>query len=312
MNVFVAGSRSMLGRDLTAILVLNGETVTEGKRPRFDITDAGNIERNISESSPDIVVNCAAYTTVDRAETDRGEAFAVNRDGAANIASCCAKRSIPLIHLSTDFVFDGAHERPYREDDTPRPLNVYGESKLAGEEEVRKRCPSHIIIRTSWLYGIHGNNFVKTIIGLARKHDTIRVVDDHFGCPTWTVDLAQAVETVIGAIRDRKDAEPWGTYHFCGKGFTSWHGFAVAVVEGARSYETLRVRSVVPVSSGEYPLVAARPRWSVLDTAKIESVMGIRPRPWQDALADMLKELYRTGDGQQEAGSGSSKPLRST
>ncbi|MFC1511826.1 dTDP-4-dehydrorhamnose reductase [Candidatus Latescibacterota bacterium] len=302
MNVFVAGSHGMLASDLIALLTRAGETVSGGQRPEFDITDAVNVERSIGKARPDIVVNCAAYTAVDRAETDPEGAFAVNLNGAAHLARCCAKRSIPLIHLSTDFIFDGSAERPYREDDPPCPLNVYGESKLAGEEEVRERCPSHIIVRTSWLYGVHGKNFVKTILGLARGQDTVRIIDDQFGCPTWTADLARAIEAVLGAVRNLKGTPPWGTYHFCERGFTSWHGFAMAVIREARHYEAFRVRSVVPVSSAEFPLPALRPRWSVLDTGKIESVFGIHPRRWETALAEMLAELYLNGHTEKEAG----------
>lgn len=294
MKIAVIGSLGMLGQDVLRRLEDGGFSVTGFSRPELDITKSKQVESCLTALGPDLVINCAAYTAVDRAESEQDVAFAVNRHGSAYLADACTNLRIPLIHLSTDYVFDGRAERPYLEDDPASPLGVYGLSKWQGEEAIRSRLAEHLIVRTAWLFGAHGHNFVKTILGLARKQEELRVVADQHGCPTWTGDLAQALVTMAVRIRENRLRVQWGTYHFCAAGRTTWHGFSQAIVEEASKSkrETLCTVRIVPVSSTDYPTAAKRPRWSVLHCNKVGEVFQIFPRPWQEGLTAMLDELY--------------------
>jgi dTDP-4-dehydrorhamnose reductase len=237
------------------------------------------------------VINAAAYTAVDLAETEKKQAFEVNRDGPANLAGFCADAGIPLVHISTDYVFDGSKAGAYREDDPVAPIGVYGQSKAAGEAEVRRKIPEHLIVRTAWLYGVHGHNFVKTMLRLGREKKTLRVVDDQTGCPTYAADLARAILSMADHILAGKKT-PWGTYHYCGAGSVTWCGFAQAIFKIAAKHEAFAAPSVIPITSAEYPTPVKRPANSVLDCSKIAKQFGIQPRPWIDGLADMLEALY--------------------
>ncbi|HUT63927.1 MAG TPA: dTDP-4-dehydrorhamnose reductase [Anaerolineae bacterium] len=292
MKIVVTGSRGMLAQDVISRLDNTDIKVTGLDLPELDITCAQDTLHMIKNENPSLVINCAAYTAVDRAETEAEMAFAVNRNGSANLADTCHHLHIPLLHISTDFVFNGKSKLPYREDDTPEPLNIYGQSKWEGEKEIRKRHAENIIIRTAWLFGIHGNNFVKTILKLAHEREELRVVDDQTGCPTWTGDLADALVKIVLTTQTTNLSEIWGTYHFCGAGQTSWYGFAKAIIEEARTYEMLTVRKVTPITTKEYSTPAHRPAWSVLDSKKITEVFGITPMPWRGSLNKMINELY--------------------
>lgn len=294
-RVLVIGAYGMLGRDLLQSLEESGFTPLGWDLEHIDITQPADVRTKLQEASTDLVINCAAYTAVDRAESEAELSFSVNRDGAANLAEVCAVRQIPLIHISTDYVFDGEADRPYREDDPANPMGVYALSKWQGEEAVRQRLAEHLIVRTAWLYGVHGHNFVKTILRLAREREELRVVADQHGCPTWTVDLADALVTLVRRVFADRTAVPWGTYHFCGGGQTTWHGFASAIVDAARHRESLRVQRVVRIATTEYPLPAPRPAWAVLDCGKIAAAFGIVPRSWQKGLAEMLEQLLVSG-----------------
>jgi len=204
----------------------------------------------------------------------------------------CRKCGIPLIHVSTDYVFDGTKPGAYIEGDPVAPLGVYGDSKAAGEAEVRARLAKHIIVRTAWLYGVHGHNFVKTILKLGREKDTLKVVSDQYGCPTFAADLAEAILEVVWQV-EKNESVKWGTYHYCGAGKTTWHDFAKAIFEIAGQYEKFAVKNVVPISTTEYPTTVKRPANSVLDCTKIERYFGIRPRPWRESLAEMIEQLYK-------------------
>jgi dTDP-4-dehydrorhamnose reductase len=260
--------------------------------PEIDISDLASIDACLDCADIDLVVNAAAYTAVDRAESEPETVFAVNREGPAHLAKRCRKRGIPLIHVSTDYVFDGTKPGPYVEEDPVAPLGVYGESKAAGEAEVRKLLPEHIILRTAWLCGIHGHNFVKTMLRLGREKETLRVVADQSGCPTMAADLAEAVLDVVRQVEKNQLVE-WGTYHYCGLGKTTWHGFATAIFDIAGRYEKFSVKRVEPISTQDYPTPVRRPTNSVLDCTKIERYFAIRQRPWRESLAEMIEELYR-------------------
>ena len=207
------------------------------------------------------------------------------------MARHCRSINRPLIHISTDYVFDGCQTTAYTEEDIVKPLGVYGESKAAGEESVRDSLTKHIILRTAWLYGVHGQNFVKTILALGRERSTVKVVADQRGCPTYSADLAEAILTIVEAIK-AANFSSWGTYHYCGSGSTSWHGFAEAIIAFARRYEKLTLKELLPIKTDEYPLPAKRPPNSVFDCRKIENIFNIKRRPWKESLQRMLAELY--------------------
>ncbi|MBW2058981.1 MAG: dTDP-4-dehydrorhamnose reductase [Deltaproteobacteria bacterium] len=291
MRIVVVGNLGMLGRDLQPGLERAGYLVRGFDLPELDIRKPREVLDCLKEARPGAVVNCAAYTDVDRAESEPGIAFAVNRDGPANLAEACRTLGIPLVHLSTDYVFDGRAGRAYREDDPANPINVYGRSKWDGEEAVRSRLDRHIILRTSWLFGSHGRNFVKTMLELAREKKEIRVVADQHGCPTWTGHLEEAIRVLIDRIRAGSPGFSWGTYHFCGRGSTTWYGFAKAIVAGSRAWEGSAGPRVVPVTTEEYPTPARRPMRSILDCSKIGEVFGIAARPWREGLREVLREL---------------------
>jgi dTDP-4-dehydrorhamnose reductase len=230
-----------------------------------------------------IVINCAAYTAVDRAEADVELAHQVNAIGAGNVAAACAQAGIPLIHLSTDYVFDGERGRPTREDDVTQPLNVYGRTKLAGEIAVRERLETHIILRTSWVFSSTGQNFVKTMLRLAANQPEIRVVNDQVGGPTAADDIAQAILTIVSCCSELGFAD-WGTYHFSGQPSVSWHQFASAILRDSNV-------KVLPIATKEYPTPARRPRYSVLDCSRIARVFGIQQPDWRMSLQKVCNEL---------------------
>lgn len=282
----------MLARDLLARVRQSGFQVEGLDLPGLDITKPAQVRSSMERSSPGVVINCAAYTAVDKAESERDAAFSVNRDGPANLADACKSFEIPLIHISTDYIFDGSARSPYQEDAPPNPLGIYGKSKWEGEEEIRRRLDEHIIVRTAWLFGAHGRNFPGTILDLAREREELRVIADQHGCPTWTGDLADALATMAAEAMLRRNDKIWGTYHFCGSGRTTWHGFAEAIIRNAMEREVLKARRVVPITTDEYPTPTSRPAWSVLDCRKVGKVFGIVPLEWEAGLAKMMDELY--------------------
>jgi dTDP-4-dehydrorhamnose reductase len=289
--IAIIGSNGQLGWELVKRARQSGIVVLALDYPEIDIRDPASIDGRIDFSKIDLVINAAAYTAVDKAESEPEMAFAVNREGPANLADRCRDRRIPLIHVSTDYVFDGTKQGPYVEEDPIAPLGVYGKSKAAGEAVLRQRLPEHLIVRTAWLCGIHGHNFVKTILRLGRDRATLKVVSDQSGCPTFAADLADAILKMASQVEIGK-LVPWGTYHYCGRGETTWHGFAEAIFEIAEQYETFTVKLVMPISTAEYPTPVRRPANSVLDCSKIERQLGIRSRPWKESLAEMIRRLY--------------------
>lgn len=283
----------MLAWELLRCLHRAGFEVLSKGRPEIDVTEVASVRQTLADVCPDILINTAAYTAVDRAESEKNIAFVVNRDGAAHLAAACRDTNIPLLHVSTDYVFDGTATHPYREDDPTAPLGVYGQSKWEGEEAVRSCHRKHLIVRTAWLYGSHGTNFVKTILHLARERKVLRVVSDQRGCPTWSRDFAEALVTMCRTIEQEEKTIPWGIYHFCGAGQTTWYGFAQAIVEEAKAFEPLVVQQVVPTSTGPNPKPARRPANSMLDCYKSERAFGISPRLWRKSLHDCIQELYK-------------------
>lgn len=268
MKILVTGANGMLGQDLCPILEDFGYEVVETDVQNLDITDFERVVEVLKSENPDIVVHCAAYTNVDKAEEDFATARLINSTGTENLAKVCGKKDITLVYISTDYVFDGEGSTPLKPSDKPAPINNYGLTKLEGEEFVKKYCKKYFITRTSWLYGHHGKNFVETMLSLSNKPE-LKVVDDQVGCPTWTVELSNGIVKLLGG-------ENYGTYHVCGSGQTSWYGFAKEVFELSGVSINL-----IPCKTEEFPRPAKRPHYSVMDNGKI-------CRDWKSALRDYL------------------------
>ena len=299
-NIIVTGSAGMLGADLLEALEGAGLRAAAMGRSEMDITRPESVRSALGRiAAPGLLINCAAYTAVDKAESEPEAAFAANRDGPANLANECRMLGIPLIHVSTDYVFDGKSSLPYKEEDPVNPINVYGASKQQGEEAVRSGLAEHIIVRTSWLYGVRGRNFVKTILKLGLERDELKVVCDQHGCPTWSFDLADCLVGIANGVLSDSRERRWGTYHFCGKGSTTWYEFASAILIEAERRKTIprEVATVSPVPSSEYPTAAVRPMHSILDCAKIEAAFGVSPPRWQESLARCVDRLCRLSAG---------------
>lgn len=299
MKILLTGANGQVGWALTQQGSSQHEVLALD-HSGLDITDPVAVQKTVEDNKPDVVINAAAYTAVDKAEQEPALAFAVNRDGPRHLALACANVQIPLLHISTDYVFDGHKTRPYQEDDTIAPLGIYGLSKWEGEEAVRQNLPMHIILRVSWVFGDHGHNFVKTMLRLAREREQLRVVADQHGCPTYAGHIAAvllnlAEQSAPRQRRSRRNTEPvrahWGTYHYSGSPATTWHGFAEAIIAKARAYETLSVNDVVPINTADFPTPAARPANSMLDSSLLKERFGIDPGDWQTGLDMMLKAL---------------------
>jgi dTDP-4-dehydrorhamnose reductase len=290
VKLLVTGGEGQLGTELISQAPAHGITVLAPTLAEMDLTRPEQIAVFCDGFQPRAVVNAAAYTQVDRAESESGLAFAVNAEAPAFLAQRCAAQSIPLIHISTDYVFDGLKGTPYVEEDPTSPIGVYGRSKAAGEAAVRRGWARHLILRTSWLYSAHGTNFVRTMLRLASEKDELRVVDDQFGSPTSAADLAAAVLMLAERLCAGGEAA-WGTYHYCGQGVTSWFGFACRIIAGLAARRRADGCRVVPITSAGYPTAARRPPYSVLDCRRIESTFGVARPPWQQSLETVLDRL---------------------
>jgi dTDP-4-dehydrorhamnose reductase len=286
--ILVFGKSGQVARELADLGQANGRALTFAGRETLDLADHGAIAGLITAIAPVAVINAAAYTAVDRAETEVDAAMALNRDAPAAMAKACAARGLPFIHFSTDYVFDGEGERPYVETDATGPKGVYGASKLAGEQAVSAMGGATIILRTAWVYGAHGGNFVKTMLRLAADRDEVGVVADQVGCPTWSRDDAEAALLAVDQLQ--RDPSLAGLYHLTGAGETSWAGLAEAVfVESARrGGPTAHVR---PIRTSDYPTPARRPANSRLNCGKIEAALPWRCRPWRESLAACMTQM---------------------
>lgn len=277
MKVLVTGARGMLARDLVPTLAGDGHEVTALDRDRLDVTDGAAVAACVQVLRPDVVVQCAAYTAVDDAETEVAKAFRVNAEGARHAARACQKIGALFVYPSTDYVFDGMADSPYRPDDVPAPINAYGRSKLAGEEAARE-AEHALVVRTSWLYGEGGRNFVDTIRSLSRQRAVLNVVDDQLGRPTWTVSLSRCLARLL-------TERAVGTFHAAGGGDpVTWYGVARELLEREGS-----ATAVVAVSTSAFPRPAARPRYSVLDCSGTEAVVGMPMPDWKETLAGYLR-----------------------
>ena len=288
MKIVVFGAGGQIGREVCRAAWLPGHTILPLDRKAIDITKSAGVGAILMREAPDLVINLAAYTAVDRAESEPDRVWAVNCAGAAHIAAACGENATPLIQLSTDYVFDGRKAGSYREDDAVGPLGVYGRSKEAGERAVRAALAQHVILRTAWVFGAHGTNFVKTMLRLAADRPALHVVADQRGRPTPAADIAAALTVIAGYI-ERGEAE-WGTYHFAGDPAVSWHGFAEAIFNFATSRLAARPK-VEPITTDQYPTAAQRPMNSVLACRKIQDAFGISAPSWPEGLARVIREI---------------------
>lgn len=284
MKVVVTGVKGQLGYDVMRELTKRGHEAVGVDIEEMDITDAAAVRRVLTDCAPDAVVHCSAYTAVDRAEDEPELCRRVNAEGTKNIAEVCAELDCKLIYLSTDYIFSGVGERPWEPDDEPSPLNVYGQTKYEGEQEIKTRCKKYFIVRISWVFGINGNNFIKTMLRLGRENGAVKVVDDQIGSPTYTYDLAIL-------LVDMAESDRYGQYHATNEGICSWYEFAKEIFRAAGMEDV----TVTPVSSDEFPAKAKRPfnsRMSKEDLIK----NGFKKLPtWQDAVERYLKELTQSG-----------------
>lgn len=294
MYILVIGRNGQVGRELCA-LGGAGDLVVEGLgRDELDITREAEVARAIAARRPGLVVNAAAYTAVDKAEAEPELAFAVNASGAGAVARACSAIGAPLVHISTDYVFDGRKNGPYKEEDPVAPQSVYGRSKAAGEDAVRTGCAEHVILRTAWVFSPHGTNFVKTMLRLGEEREELRVVDDQRGCPTAARDIAGAIAGISRQILSGARDRPWGTYHYAGGEAVTWFGFAGAIFAERRAATGKAPPRLVPITTADYPTPARRPANSVLDCSKAAATFGIAPSDWRGALRTTVAELCDT------------------
>src|SRR5262245_49348364 len=283
--VLVAGKNGQLARCLADVGRQRAIPIFSAARPEFDLEDSRSIERVVTAILPQAIVNAAAYTAVDLAESNAERAFAVNRDGARQLAAIARGLEIPFIHISTDYLFDGRKSGSYCEDDSPSPLGVYGRSKLEGEMAVMNANPDALVFRTAWVYSPYGANFVKTMLRLADTHDLVRVVDDQLGTPTAASDLASAILDAFAQILDRKIQVIPGIYHVTATGETTWFGFASAIFSDWHE-RGCRVPKLEAITSADYPSAVKRPANSRLDCKKFQRAFGTCLPPWSTSLGD--------------------------
>lgn len=286
MRVLITGAQGQVGHELMR-LAPEGMQLSGLSSAQLDITNAAQVAAVVERFQPELIINAAAYTAVDNAESEPERAYAVNRDGVA----CLARAGVPLLHISTDYVFTGDGAEPYLESDATGPAGVYGASKLAGEVALAEVNPRHIILRTSWVFGAYGHNFVKTMLRLGRERDELAVVADQLGCPTSAASIAQALWSLALHYRDQGGLQ-WGTYHYAGTPACSWHGFAQEIFRQAHDLGLLTSEPLVrAIITADYPTPARRPAFSVLDCSKLHQTHGIAPVDWRDVLEEVLREL---------------------
>ncbi|GKX30823.1 NAD(P)-dependent oxidoreductase [Vallitalea longa] len=277
IRILITGANGQLGNDIQ-LLSSHHSIIALGK-DELDITDMNNIQDIILRIKPDMIINCAAYTNVDNCEDNPRLAYDINTYGCYNLALTAIKYDICIVHISTDYVFDGSSDKPYIEKNTPNPINIYGKTKLLGEIIIKTMCTRYFIIRTSWMYGQNGTNFVKTILNLANKNDILKVVDDQIGTPTYTIDLINAIHKLILT-------HAYGTYHISNGGQCSWYNFACKIMELTKCNN-----KVIPIKTKQLDRAADRPKYSVLQNKMLEDNFGYHIRDWQEALREFLGKI---------------------
>ena len=281
LTILVTGANGQLGKELRVLASgFSDYRFLFVTKEDLNIENVDAVEKYLSNRSINFCINCAAYTAVDKAETENESAFSINAAAVANLAKVCHENKTQLIHISTDYVFDGTASQPYKETDKTNPVSIYGKSKLQSETFAIQNCPAAIIIRTAWLYSSFNANFVKTMLRLMKEKDSINVVNDQFGCPTYAADIALAIMQII--ISDKSKENP-GIYHYTNARVTNWYEFAVAIKNITKSNCTVN-----PISTAQYPTAAKRPAYSVLDTSKIKDVFALSIPDWEDSLQKCL------------------------
>jgi dTDP-4-dehydrorhamnose reductase len=296
LRILQFGASGQLGKEMIAAAPASGIALDAVSREAVDFTRPDDVIRAVRETNADVVVNATAYTSVDKAESEEALARTINAETVGKLAAACAERGLPLIHVSTDYVFDGMNPAPYLETDVVNPRNAYGRTKLEGELAMAAANPRHVILRTSWVYSPYGTNFVKTMLRLSAERDIVKVVDDQHGAPTSAADLAATILSMASVIHASPPPDAFGVFHYTGRGDTSWFGFAREILAGARDWHPVKA-DLLPIPASEFPTPARRPANSRLDCGKIERVYGIRPVPWRVALASVLGRFQ----AQQEA-----------
>ena len=289
-KILVVGSNGQVGRELTRAAWPEGFAVTALSRQDLDVTNPAAVAETVAAVRPSVVVNATAYTAVDKAESDAEAAFAVNAAAPGYMAEAAERVGAPLIHLSTDYVFDGSKVGGYVEEDAVNPLGVYGRSKEEGERAVRAATERHVILRTAWVYSPFGNNFVKTMLRLGRERSELRVVADQRGCPTAAGEIARAIVEISQQLLASGNEARWGTYHLAGSGEATWHEFAEAIFDLAAPALGQRP-TVKAIATAEYPTPTRRPANSVLLCDKVKRTYGVALRPWKEALSGVVVEL---------------------
>ena len=283
MRLLITGGLGLLGREIARIFE-GSAGVRSTDREEWDVTDPAACRREVDGFRPDAVIHCAAWTAVDRAESEQEMARILNVEGTRNVARACRERGALMVTFGTDYIFDGASSRPYREEDPANPLSVYGKTKWAAEQALREEGGDHLLVRTQWLFGPAGKNFIRTILGKARQGETLRVASDQVGCPTFSRDLAGAVRNLLGAGAR-------GTVHFSSEGETSWFGLARYVLERSG----LPAALLSPARTRDLPYPAPRPAYGVLSKEKYRAVTGASPRPWEEAVGEYLEMIDSEG-----------------
>lgn len=287
--IVVTGKDGQLGNELQVLSRQHPQyNFLFSDKDTFDITDKAVVDTYFAQHLPTVCINAAAYTAVDKAETERDLAIKVNSDAVGNLAMACSSHGTKFIHISTDYVFDGLATEPYKEEQKTNPVNFYGLTKLMGEEAALFNHPSSVIIRTSWVYSYYGSNFVKTMLRLMSEKTSINVVSDQFGSPTYARDLAEAIFKIISCSGEDKASAKGGIYHFSNSGVISWFDFALAIKELSGSS-----CSVLPIPTSAYPTPAKRPSYSVFDKSKISNVFGVEIKEWRQSLQNCFAELKK-------------------
>ncbi|WP_298769037.1 dTDP-4-dehydrorhamnose reductase [uncultured Shewanella sp.] len=293
MLVLVVGKKGQLGSHLFRVLKQSPD-LDVIEIPECDITNKFAINNRINQSRPDVIVNAAAYTCVEQAEMEKEIAFNVNNKGACLLAQASKDIGAMLIHMSTDYVFDGSNKHAYKENDVPNPQSIYGKSKLAGEAAIVNTCPRHIIIRTAWLFSVQDNNFVSTMLTLGRDRDELSIVDDQYGGPTYVGDLANAILHIMMQFKQVGRLN-WGVYHFSGFPYVTWYQFAQHIFKQAHKQKTIdKPPRLVPISSQDYPSNVNRPANSTLNCTKIERELGIEMVDWSKALPVVIEQFMES------------------
>ena len=291
MKVLVLGSKGQLGRCLYDQLIRTDYDVVYASRSELDIGDLGSLSGNVSLIKPDIVINAGAYTAVDKAEDDQQTADLINHRAVAKLANVCEALNAWLIHVSTDYVFDGTATKPYSEDDKTNPLGTYGDSKLNGELAIARSGCNHIIIRTAWVFSEYGNNFFKTMLRLGTDRGELSVVGDQIGCPTYAQDIAKAIVSMLTSVGSKSSAS--GIFHYCGDQPCSWYEFALAIFAEAKICGLKTPNRINSIATTEYPTRAIRPAYSVLECSKIDNTFDIATSNWRDGIKSVLGKVHK-------------------